>query len=293
MAKRIKIAPLWYPKEWLSDETDQSGHAIPLPKEKRKKLNLPALNTHLVNIIEKNGVWRSAQWPYLVMQLVNAGMRKKNLTFRQVHARNLENVMRYIAFHSDALSGCINFSKLIVEIAPTIGVSTSTMYYMIKELYVMGLLDESEYSSFGAHDILHGGVLPKTMCATPLFYEMIGIDYGQLFKYKEKEIAKRKAIAKKRGKVFDPNEELKKICQNNMLRVWEHRHTQQESSYKIKIRDMPEVQRMAYIAKKLVKRIMDKGWQVRTDAKTINKMAYNLLNRMGLAPKPKSSPIPT
>jgi len=290
MARKITIAPLWYPQEWLSDDLDQNGFPLPLPKEQRKKLNLPALNNHLVNIIEKNGVWRSAQWPYLVMQLVDAGMRKKNLTFRQVHARNLENVIRYIAFHSDALSGCINFSKLIVEIAPTIGVSTSTMYYMIKELYVMGLLDEAEYSSFGAHDILHGGVLPRTMCATPLFYEVMGISYGQLFEYKEKEITKRKAIAKKKGKPFDPNEELKKICQNNMLRVWEHRHTQQESSYKIKISDMPEVERMSYISKNLVKQIIKKGWQVKTDARTISKMAYNLLNRMGLAPKPKLTP---
>ncbi|WP_150138955.1 YbfB/YjiJ family MFS transporter [Candidatus Enterovibrio escicola] len=45
----------------------------------------------------KVGVWVNIRWVFLVMRLVDAGMRKRNLEFRAVHLRNLENFLRWIA----------------------------------------------------------------------------------------------------------------------------------------------------------------------------------------------------
>ena len=158
----------------------------------------------------------------------------------------------------------------------------------------MGLLYEPEYSGQSVQDVLHGGHLPRTLCATPLFYELLGINNDELARLRAIEIQRRQIEAAKRQEQYDADFALKTFCQNNILRVWEHRHTQVTSSYKIKLSDMPPLERLSYISRKLVQRIKDKGWEISLEQKNITKMANNLLSRMGLAVRQITplSPIP-
>ena len=149
----------------------------------------------------------------------------------------------------------------------------------------MTVLYEPEHSGQSIQDILHGGHLPRTLCVTPLFYELLGINATELSRLREAEINRRKIEAAKRQEQYHADLALKKYCHHNVLRVWEHRHTQTNSSYKIKLVDMPPIERMGYISRKLVQRIKDMEWNISLDPKDISKMANNLLNRMGLAVK--------
>lgn len=128
----------------------------------------------------------------------------------------------------------------------------------------------------------------------PLFYELLGINNDELARLRTMEIQRRQIEAAKRQEQYDADFALKTFCQNNILRVWEHRHTQVTSSYKIKLSDMPPLERMSYISRKLVQRIKNKGWEISLEQKNITKMANNLLSRMGLAVRQviHSSPIP-
>ncbi|PCS23944.1 replication initiation protein [Candidatus Enterovibrio escicola] len=275
------LTPLWYPDEALSPKNEQGERTL-LDKKYRKSRPIPTINRKLWNTVEKVGCWVNARWPCLVMALIEAGMRKHNLSFRQDHKRNLENFLRWIAYNSDAVTGCINVALLCVEISREIGVSKSTLYYMIKELTAIGILKEAEWSGHGCQDILHGGCLPLTLCASPLFYALMGIDSIELEQFRRYENDRRRKDAERRHQIYDADIALQQYCHNNLLRVWEHRHTKDRSSYKIKLSDMPPLERLAYIAKNLIKRILAKGWHISIDAQTITKMATNLLFRMGL-----------
>ncbi|MGR6862654.1 replication initiation protein [Aliivibrio salmonicida] len=292
-SKKWAIAPVWYPDEALG-QPDSNGARELIAREHRKIKSIPTLNRKLFNTVEKHGVWLNAQWPCLVYRLIEVGMRKRNLSFRVDHKQNLENAMRWISYHSDAVTGCINVTRLCIEIGKEIKVSSSTISIIMKELVVMGLLYEPEYSGQSVQDVLHGGHLPRTLCATPLFYELLGINNDELARLRSIEIQRRQIEAAKRQEQYDADFALKTFCQNNILRVWEHRHTQVTSSYKIKLSDMPPLERMSYISRKLVQRIKDKGWEVSLEQKNITKMANNLLSRMGLAVRQITplSPIP-
>ncbi|MDD9158558.1 replication initiation protein, partial [Aliivibrio sp. S4TY2] len=126
---------------------------------------------------------------------------------------------------------------------------------------------------------------PRTLCATPLYYELLGVKNEELEHLRSIEIQRRKIEAAKRHEQYDADIALKIYCQSNILRVWEYRHAQATSSYTIKLADMKPVDRLTYISRKLVERIKAKGWAVSTDIPTITKMANNLLNRMGLSVK--------
>ena len=292
-SRKWAIAPVWYPDEALG-LPDSNGVRDLIVREDRKIKSIPTLNRKLFNTVEKHGVWLNAQWPCLVYRLIEVGMRKRNLSFRVDHKQNIENAMRWISYHSDAVTGCINVTRLCIEIGKEIKVSSSTISIIMKELVVMGLLYEPEYSGQSVQDVLHGGHLPRTLCATPLFYELLGINNDELARLRSIEIQRRQIEAAKRQEQYDADFALKTFCQNNILRVWEHRHTQVTSSYKIKLSDMPPLERMSYISRKLVQRIKDKGWEISLEQKNITKMANNLLSRMGLAVRQITplSPIP-
>ena len=278
-SKKYKTPPVWHPLESLNDK----GELI--PKHKRTTRRIPSINRMVFNTIEKNGVWVYGMWPYLVYRLVDARMRKRNLSFREVHKRNIENALRWIAYNSDAVTGCINVTHLCIEIGKQIGVSSSTISWIMKELVVMGILYEPEHSSQAIQDILHDGRLPRTLCTTPLFYELFGIDNDRLVLMRAEETKRRVRKANDVKKTYDAAIELKKQCQSNILRVWTYRHARSNSSYTIKIENMKPLERMAYISKKLIARIKLKGWDISLNVKNISKMADNLLNRMGLAVK--------
>ena len=293
-SRKWAIAPVWYPDEALG-LPDSNGVRDLIVREDRKIKSIPTLNRKLFNTVEKHGVWLNAQWPCLVYRLIEVGMRKRNLSFRVDHKQNIENAMRWISYHSDAVTGCINVTRLCIEIGKEIRVSSSTISVIMKELVVMGLLYEPEYSGQSVQDVLHGGHLPRTLCTTPLFYELLGINNDELNRLRGIEIQRRQIDAAKRQEQYDADFALKTFCQNNILRVWEHRHTQVTSSYKIKLSDMKPLERMSYISRKLVQRIKDKGWEVSLEKQNITKMANNLLSRMGLAVRQQvlPSPIPT
>ncbi|MGR6862738.1 replication initiation protein [Aliivibrio salmonicida] len=290
-SRKWAIAPVWYPDEALG-LPDSNGVRDLIVREDRKIKSIPTLNRKLFNTVEKHGVWLNAQWPCLVYRLIEVGMRKRNLSFRVDHKQNLENAMRWISYHSDAVTGCINVTRLCIEIGKEIKVSSSTISVIMKELVVMGLLYEPEYSGQSVQDVLHGGHLPRTLCTTPLFYELLGINNDELNRLRGIEIQRRQIDAAKRQEQYDADFALKTFCQNNILRVWEHRHTQVTSSYKIKLSDMPSLERMSYISRKLVQRIKDKGWEVSLEKQNITKMANNLLSRMGLAVRQQVLPSP-
>ena len=292
-SRKWAIAPVWYPDEALG-LPDSNGVRDLIVREDRKIKSIPTLNRKLFNTVEKHGVWLNAQWPCLVYRLIEVGMRKRNLSFRVDHKQNLENAMRWISYHSDAVTGCINVTRLCIEIGKEIKVSSSTISVIMKELVVMGLLYEPEYSGQSVQDVLHGGHLPRTLCTTPLFYELLGINNGELDRLRGIEIQRRQIDAAKRQEQYDADFALKTFCQNNILRVWEHRHTQVTSSYKIKLSDMKPLERMSYISRKLVQRIKDKGWEVSLEKQNITKMANNLLSRMGLSvsQRDRTPPIP-
>ena len=281
-SKKWAIAPVWYPDEAL-DLPDSNGVRDLIPREDRKIKAIPTINRKLFNTIEKHGAWLNAQWPCLVYRLIEAGMRKRNLSFRVDHKQNLENALRWIAYNSDAVTGCINVSRLCIEIGKEIKVSSSTISVIMKELVVMGILYEPEYSGQSVQDVLHGGHLPRTLCTTPLFYELFGINNGELNRLIAIETQRRQIEAAKRQEQYDADFALKTFCQSNILRVWEHRHTQTTSSYKIKLSEMKPLERMSYISRKLVQRIKDKGWEISLEKDNITKMANNLLSRMGLS----------
>lgn len=282
-SRRWAIAPTWHPAE----SYNKNQEVIPYPERKLKAI--PTLNRKLFNTIEKHGAWVNAKWPCLVHKLIEAGMRKQNLAFRSDHKQNIENTLRWIAYHSDAVTGCINVTRLCIEIGKEINVSSSTISVIMKELVIMGILYEPKHSSHAIQDILHDGRLPRTLCATPLYYELLGIGEDELERLRTFETQRRQAAAAKRYEQYDADIALKTYCQSNILRVWEHRHAQTNSSYTIKIADMEPVARLSYISRKLVQRIKAKGWEVSTDVANITKMANNLLNRMGLSVK-QSSP---
>ncbi|CED58016.1 putative replication initiation protein (plasmid) [Aliivibrio wodanis] len=279
-------APHWNPQESL----DENGDLLAVSD--RKKKHIPTLNRKVFNTIEKNGVWISGLWPQLVHSLIEAGMRKYNLSFRAVHKRNIENTLRWISYNSDAVTGCINVTRLCIEIGKEIGVSSSTISVIMKELVIMGLLYEPEHSGQSMQDILHDGRLPRTLCTTPLFYEIFGVKNDELKRLRSIEIERRKIEAAKRHEKYDADIALKTYCHSNILRVWEYRHTKTTSSYRVKLADMNAVERIAYISRKLVERIRAKGWQLNTDAVNITKMANNLLRRMGLAVLKSELPPP-
>ncbi|GEK13204.1 replication initiation protein [Aliivibrio fischeri] len=278
-SRKWAIAPVWHPLESL----DKNLEVVPFKNRKQK--HIPTLNRKLFNTIEKHGAWVNGKWPCLVYRLIEAGMRKRNLSFRQDHKQNIENTLRWIAYNSDAVTGCINVSRLCIEIGKEINVSSSTISVIMKELVIMGILYEPEHSSHAIQDILHDGRLPRTLCATPLYYELLGIKEDELERLRLFEVQRRKAEAAKRYEEYDADLALKKYCQSNILRVWEHRHAQSNSSYTVKIADMEPAQRLVYISRKLVHRIKAKGWNISTEATTITKMANNLLSRMGLSVK--------
>lgn len=282
-SRRWAIAPTWHPAESYNKNQEA------IPYQERKLKAIPTLNRKLFNTIEKHGAWVNAKWPCLVHKLIEAGMRKQNLAFRSDHKQNIENTLRWIAYHSDAVTGCINVTRLCIEIGKEINVSSSTISVIMKELVVMGILYEPKHSSHAIQDILHDGRLPRTLCATPLYYELLGIGEDELERLRAFETQRRQAAAAKRYEQYDADIALKTYCQSNILRVWEHRHAQTNSSYTIKIADMEPVARLSYISRKLVQRIKAKGWEVSTDVANITKMANNLLNRMGLSVK-QSSP---
>lgn len=282
-SRRWTIAPTWHPAESYNKNQEV------IPYQERKLKAIPTLNRKLFNTIEKHGAWVNAKWPCLVHKLIEAGMRKQNLVFRSDHKQNIENTLRWIAYHSDAVTGCINVTRLCIEIGKEINVSSSTISVIMKELVVMGILYEPKHSSHAIQDILHDGRLPRTLCATPLYYELLGIGEDELERLRTFETQRRQAAAAKRYEQYDADIALKTYCQSNILRVWEHRHAQTNSSYTIKIADMEPVARLSYISRKLVQRIKAKGWEVSTDVANITKMANNLLNRMGLSVK-QSSP---
>ncbi len=273
------IAPTWHPDESLNSDFDV------IPMSARKKKRIPTLNRKIFNTIEKHGAWVNAQWPVLVYRLIEVGMRKRNLSFRTEHKQNIENTLRWIAYNSDAVTGCINVSRLCIEIGKEIKVSSSTISVIMKELVVMGVLYEPEHSSHSIQDILHDGRLPRTLCTTPLFYELLGINESELNSLRTAEIQRRKIEAAKRFEQYDAQIALKTYCHSNILRVWEYRHAQANSSYTIKIADMKPIDRLSYISRKLVQRIRKKGWDISTEARSITKMANNLLSRMGLSVK--------
>ena len=290
-SRKWAISPVWYPDEALG-LPDSHGVRDLIVREDRKIKSIPTLNRKLFNTVEKHGVWLNAQWPCLVYRLIEVGMRKRNLSFRVDHKQNIENALRWISYHSDAVTGCINVTRLCIEIGKEIKVSSSTISVIMKELVVMGLLYEPEYSGQSVQDVLHGGHLPRTLCTTPLFYELLGINNGELDRLRGIEIQRRQIDAAKRQEQYDADFALKTFCQNNILRVWEHRHTQVTSSYKIKLSDMKPLERMSYISRKLVQRIKDKGWEVSLEKQNITKMANNLLSRMGLAVRQQVLPSP-
>ncbi|MGF1907756.1 replication initiation protein [Aliivibrio salmonicida] len=290
-SRKWAISPVWYPDEALG-LPDSHGVRDLLLREDRKIKPIPTLNRKLFNTAEKNGVWVNAKWPCLVYRLIEVGMRKRNLSFRVDHKQNLENALRWIAYHSDAVTGCINVTRLCIEIGKEIKVSSSTISIIMKELVLMGILYEPEYSGQSVQDVLHGGHLPRTLCATPLYYELLGIDHNELERLRGIEIQRRQVEAAKRQEQYDADFALKTFCQNNILRVWEHRHTQTTSSYKIKLSDMKPLERMSYISRKLVQRIKDKGWEVSLEQKNITKMANNLLSRMGLSVSQRETTYP-
>ena len=174
-SRKWAIAPVWYPDEALG-LPDSNGVRDLIVREDRKIKSIPTLNRKLFNTVEKHGVWLNAQWPCLVYRLIEVGMRKRNLSFRVDHKQNIENAMRWISYHSDAVTGCINVTRLCIEIGKEIKVSSSTISVIMKELVVMGLLYEPEYSGQSVQDVLHGGHLPRTLCTTPLFYELLERD---------------------------------------------------------------------------------------------------------------------
>ena len=292
-SRKWVISPVWYPDEALG-LPDSHGVRDLIVREDRKIKSIPTLNRKLFNTVEKHGVWLNAQWPCLVYRLIEVGMRKRNLSFRVDHKQNIENALRWISYHSDAVTGCINVTRLCIEIGKEIKVSSSTISVIMKELVVMGLLYEPEYSGQSVQDVLHGGHLPRTLCTTPLFYELLGINNDELNRLRGIEIQRRQIDAAKRQEQYDADFALKTFCQNNILRVWEHRHTQVTSSYKIKLSDMKPLERMSYISRKLVQRIKDKGWEVSLEKQNITKMANNLLSRMGLSvsQRERTPPIP-
>jgi len=291
-SRKWAIAPVWYPDEALGLPTSNGVRDL-LPREYRKVKPIPTINRKLFNTIEKHGVWLNAQWPCLVYRLIEAGMRKRNLSFRIDHKQNIENAIRWIAYNSDAVTGCINVSRLCIEIGEEIKVSSSTISVIMKELVVMGLLYEPKYSGQSVQDVLHGGHLPRTLCTTPLFYELLGINNNELNRLVAIETQRRQIEAAKRQEQYDADFALKTFCQANILRVWEHRHTQTTSSYKIKLSEMKPLERMSYISRKLVQRIKDKGWEISLEKDNITKMANNLLSRMGLSVSlRKRPPIP-
>ena len=292
-SRKWPIAPVWYPDEALG-LPDSNGVRDLIPREDRKIKPIPTINRKLFNTVEKHGVWVNAQWPCLVYRLIEAGMRKRNLSFKEVHKRNIENTLRWISYHSDAVTGCINVTHLCIEIGKEIGVSSSTISVIMKELVIMGLLYEPEHSGQSIQDILHDGRLPRTLCTTPLFYEMLGINQNELDRLRSIEIKRREIEYAKRQEKYDAEIALKTYCHSNILRVWEYRHTQSTSSYKIKLADMEPMTRLAYISRKLLERIKAKEWPISTEKNNITKMANNLLRRMGLSVKKAefAPPIP-
>jgi hypothetical protein len=147
----------------------------------------------------------------------------------------------------------------------------------------MGLLYEPEHSGQSIQDILHDGRLPRTLCTTALFYEILGINNDELDRLRSIEIKRREIEYAKRKEKYDAEIALKTYCHSNILRVWEYRHAKSTSSYKIKLADMEPMKRLAYISRKLIERIKAKEWQVSTEKNNITKMANNLLRRMGLS----------
>ena len=270
---------IWHPQESLGSEFEV------IPLRDRKKKHIPTLNRKIFNTLEKHGAWINSQWPFLVHKLVEVGMRKRNLSFKEIHKRNIENTLRWIAYHSDTVTGCINVTHLCIEIGKEIGVSSSTISVIMKELVIMGLLYEPEHSGQSIQDILHDGRLPRTLCTTPLFYEILGIKNDELDRLRSIEIKRREIEYAKRKEKYDAEIALKTYCHSNILRVWEYRHTQSTSSYKIKLADMEPMTRLAYISRKLLDRIKAKEWPISTEKEHITKMANNLLRRMGLSVK--------
>ncbi|WP_339377277.1 hypothetical protein [Candidatus Enterovibrio escicola] len=88
-----------------------------------------------------------------------------------------------------------------------------------------------------------------------------------------------------KAKSYDAEGALRQYCKNNIRRVWEHRHTQKNSSYRVKLSAMTPLSRLAYIAKNLRKRFNAKGWHINTDDRLSIKLANSLLYRMGLGVK--------
>ncbi len=276
-AKKSNTAPIWHPKESLDE------HLTVIPRKERVLRKIPTLNRKLFNTAEKNGVWISAKWPFLVYKLIEVGMRKRNLSFRQEHKQNIENTLRWVAYNSDAVTGCINVTRLCIEIGKEIGVSSSTISIIMKELVVMDILYEPVHSGQSIQDIMHDGRLPRTLCATPLYYELLGIHNDELEFFRASEIKRREIKAAKDNKQYSADIALKGYCQSNILRVWEYRHAKSNSSYTIKISNMKPLERLSYMSRKLIERIRKKGWNVSTEEDNIIRISHIQLDRMGLS----------
>lgn len=277
--RKEHINPLYYPSWICCDiETHQER---PLTREECATSGVkypPQLIRHAYFTLAKNGAFRSAMWPSLMMNLVEVGLRKRSLSYRKPRARNVENTLRYAATKMEVVSGVINTQALLVRIAKELMISKTTMYEIIRDLCIMGIFEDCEYSSGGAYDLINGGRLPRTIKTTSLFFEILAIDKTTV--EQQREFTKKDRA--KKGKAFDPKTIERDICRWNTYRVWESRHTQQNSSYRVKLADMAVIERERYIAEQLVKRIKEKKLQIKTTAAMIAKMAKNLLNRMGM-----------
>ncbi|MDD9158561.1 hypothetical protein PVK64_20610, partial [Aliivibrio sp. S4TY2] len=150
-SRKWAIAPVWHPAESYNKNQEV------IPYQERKLKAIPTLNRKLFNTLEKHGAWVSAQWPCLVHKLIEAELRKRNLSFRADHKQNIENTLRWISYNSDAVTGCINVTRLCIEIGKEINVSSSTIAWIMKELVVMGILYEPEHSGQSIQDIMHDG----------------------------------------------------------------------------------------------------------------------------------------
>ncbi|ATF10215.1 hypothetical protein BTN50_1788 (plasmid) [Candidatus Enterovibrio altilux] len=81
--------------------------------------------------------------------------------------------------------------------------------------------------------------------------ELLGIDSVELGSLRAYELERRSVAAERRQEVYDADVALKQYCNRNVLRVFQHRHTQTKSSYSVAIVGMPALERLAYITKNI------------------------------------------
>lgn len=299
MHSSYKISPRWFPGllftideatgEWRPTTKEEKASFIDAINKRRgqqktlKQLTRPSFNQRIVRIIYKHGAFMSAIWPTLMLRLVEVGLRKRSLSYRPERARNMENLLCWIGYNFDIVTGVFNTNQLLSEICQNIGVSSTTLYDMVKELAIMGIVVDSEFSAAGRADLINGGRLPRTMKVTPLFFELFGISEAEVAKAKRQKITREKKV----NPSYNPLVAEKEWCTSNTYRVWQARHNHLNdgsSGYKSVLSAMPFNKRLSYISKHLTKRIMDKKLNIDTSQGVVQKMARNLLGLLGLGP---------